>query len=269
MILNLASCDKEPFHQYKNAVIALDISELTFEATKKNYLAAYDRIHHLVDCTRAIAKSSSDQSRIQLIEEDIQHTLETSDDRHAFYVGTDFFWAIERLAKISLKAMTGEKTQFELSLIEALHCWVYLNTQRQLLPLDYYIDSSNRLALSLGQQHSTSGLRRLTYFEDHTLKQALNTLLSSQTTQDDFLALYKTRERSKTLEMMRTENLEEKRQHFREMIDLFKNDIRKILTFALDQNFSNYILWLEDPTLRERVGMEFDHESESLPNASA
>lgn len=269
MHILLQGVDPSKLEGYRTALDLVSVSHLSVDSRKDQFARSIERLPALLDyCIQSGIKQNHPAKIDAIIAEREALMAPESEERANFSNAIDFFWILERLAKLSLKDMTKtEITEIYCAHPEAFQVWQYHFTGlAALLPITVKdIDLSQHI--SLGQKHSTHGLRRLSFLTPEQV-QTLANIDTENLSYDmqDFTVAYHGISHPPILPFMKVEQTEEKHQLFATMEMDFRITLNAIKDWAQNQLPEGlvYLCSLKDETLHERIGMTFEHNETSV-----
>ncbi len=248
--------------QVRELIEVAGVSEVQFDSRPKTLIRVSESLQSLWALLETKQLSQEACVIFSSVKDDSSYMLENYKEIEKFRLRMDFFWVLERLAKLCLLAATDSNAPLNTSekirirFPEAASTWLFESQNLDLFPLDLPDRTETKKFFHWGHKYSTQGLRRWNVWDAEQIKLVSEIKPSSlHVSWDQFLAGFKSWLQPEAIPPLAFTLRVDQEDAYEKLQEEFKDLVLSLKQVALKSEGSAVVLWFEDPELGQRMAL--------------
>ncbi len=264
VFLSYRACDLHFLEQVKEFLEIAGVPEIQFDSRPKMLVRTLESLQTLWALLETKQLSQDSCVSFASVKDDSNYLLENYKDIDKFRLRLDFFWILERLAKLCLLAATDpdirlkDSDKIKIQYPEAASTWLFESQKLDMLPLDLPDRTEGKHFFHWGHKYSTQGLRRWMVWSPEKINKIAALQPSSlHVPWDKFLLGFKSWLQPESIPPLEFSLRVDQEDSYEKLQEDFKDlvvSLRQITQQSLDQK-NALVLWFEDPRLEDRMAL--------------
>jgi len=265
VLLSYRGCDPDFLRQVREFIEIAGVAEVQFDSRPKMLIRTLESLQTLWALLETKQLSQEACAVFLSVKDDSSYLMENFKELEAFRVRMDFFWILERLAKLCLLAATDPTTplksteQIRLVYPEAAATWLFEAAELDVLPLNLPDRVEQKHFFHWGHKYSTQGLRRWIVWNTEKIEKISDQKPSAlDLSWDGFLKGFKGWLQPESIPPTELSLRVDQEDAYEKLQEEFKDLLVSLKQIAHKHSGQNLILWCEDPQLETRMALTHD-----------